>query len=77
MQNIVLYFNMFRGHYNIVCRIFCTRMEFTKKIVMSVDFAGVEITKTCLMERHTGCIIAIQLIYFLFISDGTIYQNKS
>ena len=44
-KRFVLYYKMLRQHNNIVyggLRNFCTRMEFTKKIVMSLDFAEIE-----------------------------------
>ena len=44
--NLCFNFNMFKGHNNIVCRskdtIFCTRMDFTKMFVMSLEFGGVK-----------------------------------
>ena len=45
-QLFVIYFRMFRGHNiiygGIIYAIFCTRMDFTKFFVMSIDFAEIK-----------------------------------
>ena len=47
--NLYLHFEMFRGHSNIVYGIFCTRMDFTKIFVMSLDFADIKYIKNMSM----------------------------
>ena len=55
--------------------IFCTRMDFQKMFVMSSDFAEIKNIENMEMTYRTH--VALQLLYFDFFSDETIYQNKS
>ena len=72
---------MFRGHNNIVCRsdfaIFCTRMDFTKMFVISLDFAEVKNKENMSKEKTHGMYLVIQLLYFDFFSYKIIHKNKS
>ena len=40
---------MFRGHNNIVYKIFCTRIDFPQIFVMSLEFAEIKIIKNASM----------------------------
>ena len=60
-----------------VNEIFCTRIDFAKIFVMSLDFVDVKNYKTCPREWQTGRIKPFKC-FIWFISDETIwYQIKS
>ena len=52
-----------------VYAIFCTRMDFRNIFVMSLDCVEIKLSKQDTLSPSTAI--------FLFISDETIYQNKS
>ena len=57
--------------------IFCTRMDFTKLFVMSLDFAEIKNIEKHVHGDDIQDASSPSTAIFLFICDETIYQNKS
>ena len=58
---------MFRGHNNIVMEnytIFCTRMDFIKMFVMSLDFAEIKNIENMSIRMTYRTHLSLQLLYF-------------
>ena len=60
-----------------VYAIFCTRMDFIKIFVMSLDLAEIKTIKTHVHGDDKYDAFSASTAIFWFISDETIYQNKS